>query len=209
MTVLTQAPIPTKVKPAARPPFPVWRLTIDQYHAMIQTGILTDDDPVELLDGWLIPKMPKNPFHRTITYLLRQALERLVPAGWYVDSQEPLTLADGEPEPDVMVVRGDTRRYLNRHPGPPDVALVVEVADTTLQRDRTLKKRLYALSGIAVYWIVNLVDGQVEVYSQPGGPAGPADYQQSRVYRPPEALPIVLDGKEAGRLLVQEFLPRP
>lgn len=62
-----------------------------------------------------------------------------MPDGWYVDAQEPITLDDSEPEPDVVVVRGNTRDYLDRHPDPQDLALVVEVADSTLERDRTAK----------------------------------------------------------------------
>src|SRR5438105_9467158 len=101
----------------AVPTEPIFRLSVDQYHAMIHAGILTDDDPVELLEGWLVAKMPKNPPHRAVTRLIRQVLERLVPAEWYVDSQEPITTDDSEPEPDVVVVRGETRHYLDRHPG--------------------------------------------------------------------------------------------
>src|SRR6266404_3463044 len=88
----------------------VWRFSVDQYHTMIRMGILTEDDPVELLEGWLIVKMSKSPKHRVATRLIRQALEHSVPPGWYVDSQEPLTTADSEPEPDVMIVRGETRQ---------------------------------------------------------------------------------------------------
>jgi hypothetical protein len=66
-----------------------------------------------------------------------------------------------------VVVRGDTQQYLDRHPGAEDIALIIEVSDTTLQRDRTVKKRIYARAGISIYWIVNLVEEQVEVYSQP------------------------------------------
>src|SRR5438128_2201088 len=126
--------------PAAKPEDFIWRLSVAQYHEMIQAGILTADDPVELLEGWLVYKMPKNPPHRISVRLTQRALEAVVPAGWYVDAQEPITLADSEPEPDVMIVRGDTRQYRNRHPGAADVALVVEVADTTLERDRGAKK---------------------------------------------------------------------
>jgi hypothetical protein len=71
---------------------------------MIRAGILTDDDPVELLEGWLVPKMPKNPPHRITTRLTREALVGILPTGWYVDTQEPITTADSEPEPDVVVV---------------------------------------------------------------------------------------------------------
>jgi Uma2 family endonuclease len=152
---------------AAIPNDRIWRLSIEQYHAIIQAGILTDDDSVELLEGWLVFKMPKNPPHRVTTRLVRTALENILPAGWYVDSQEPITLSNSEPEPDIVVVRGDTRQYLDRHPGAEDIALIIEVSDTTLQRDRTVKKRIYARAGISIYWIVNLVEEQVEVYSQP------------------------------------------
>lgn len=106
-----------------------FRLSVDQYHELIRAGILTADDPVELLDGWLATKIPKNPAHRVATKLVREALESIVPAGWYVDSQEPITTGDSEPEPAVSVIRGTTRQYQDRHPGPREVALVVEVAD--------------------------------------------------------------------------------
>jgi len=140
----------------------IWRLSVDQYHAMIQAGILTEDDPVELLEGWLVTKMSKNPRHTFVTQLARDVVASLLPPGWYVNGQEPVTTKDSEPEPDVAVVRGNRRQYIDHHPGPQDIALVVEVADSSLQRGRSLKKRLYAAAGIPVYWIVNLLDGQIE-----------------------------------------------
>ena len=77
-----------------------WRLSVAQYHAMIQAGIVTEDDPLELLEGWLVTKMAKNRPHSLTTQLTREALAALLPLGWYVDDQEPLTLADSEPEPE-------------------------------------------------------------------------------------------------------------
>jgi Uma2 family endonuclease len=151
--------------------------------------------------------MPKNPLHRAATRLLRQALDRLVPATWYVDSQEPITTADSEPEPDVVVVRGETRHYLDRHPGPQDVALVVEIADTTLQRDRGCKKRLYARAEIPVYWIVNLLDNQIEVYTNPSGPVEQPDYRQRQDYGLSDTVPVVIAGLEIGHLPVRELWP--
>lgn len=185
----------------------IWRFSVDQYHAMIRAGILTEDDPVELLEGWLVTKMPKNPPHRVATRLIRQALESIAPPGWYVDTQEPLTTIDSEPEPDVMVVRGETRHYLDRHPGPEDVALVVEVADSTLQRDRSLKKRLYAAAGISVYWIVNLLDSQIEVYTDPSGPGEQPGYHQQQNYGPIDTVPLMIEDREVGRLTVRDLLP--
>src|SRR3712207_4217922 len=122
---------PTPAASAAPPAVPedlIWRLTVDQYHAMIQAGILVDGDPVELLEGWLVTKRSKNPRHSLSTQLTRVALEERLPPEWFVDAQEPITTADSEPEPDLGVVRGDPRDYADHHPGPGDVALVVEVA---------------------------------------------------------------------------------
>src|SRR5919106_6095054 len=82
----------------------IWRFNVDQYHAMIRTGILTEDDPVELLEGWLVTKMPKNPRHGVVTQQTREALARVLPSGWYVNTQEPITTVDSEPEPDIAVV---------------------------------------------------------------------------------------------------------
>jgi Uma2 family endonuclease len=173
---------------------------------MVQSGILTDDDPVELLEGWLVTKMPKNPPHRLATQLLREALAQLVPAGWYVDAQEPITTADSEPEPDVVIVRGDRRQYRDHHPGPADVALVVEVSDSTLQRDRTTKQRLYATAGIVAYWIVNLVDGLVEVYQEPSGPASEPRYARRDDYRRGATVILTLDGESVGEVAVDAVI---
>jgi Uma2 family endonuclease len=174
---------------------------------MIRLGILTDDDPVELLEGWVIHKMPKNPPHRAATKLTRNALEEIVPEGWYVDAQEPITLEDSEPEPDVVVVRGNTRDYLDRHPGSQDLALVVEIADSTLERDRTSKKRLYARAGIPLYWIVNLPEQKLELYIEPINLAQEPTYQQRKDYSLSGEVPVVIEGCEVGRLTVQDLLP--
>jgi Uma2 family endonuclease len=193
--------------PPAVPNGPVWRFSVEQYHEMIRAGILVDGDPVELLDGWLVPKMTKKPPHSIATGRVRKALERILPDGWYVSSQDPITLATSEPEPDAVVARGDDRTYLDRHPGPEEIALVVEVADLSLDRDGTFKKRLYAQAGIPVYWIVNLVDRRLEVFTDPAAATDPADYRQHRVFDETEEAPLVLEGREAGRIAVAAILP--
>ena len=192
---------------AAIPNDLIWRLSIEQYHAIIQAGILTDDDSVELLEGWLVFKRPKNPPHRVTTRLVRTALENILPRGWYVDSQEPIALSNSEPEPDIVVVRGDTRQYLARHPGAEDIALIIEVSDTTLQRDRTVKKRIYARAGISIYWIVNLVEEQVEVYSQPLVEVEQPDYSQRLDFGRSAVIPIIIEGIEIGAIAVDALLP--
>ncbi|MFO1429274.1 MAG: Uma2 family endonuclease [Candidatus Competibacteraceae bacterium] len=195
------------VSAVSLPTAPVWRLSVEQYHRMIRFGILTDDDPVELLEGWLITKMPKNPPHRLSTQLTREAIVRLLPPGWYVDAQEPITTDDSEPEPDVVVVRGERRDYRDHHPRERDVTLVVEVADATLQRDRTLKKRLYGRAGIPTYWIINLVDNQLEVHTEPTGAGEQADYRQRQDYGVADTAPLMLDGVESGRIAARDLLP--
>jgi Uma2 family endonuclease len=183
------------------------QITVDKYHAMIDAGILTEDDPVELLEGHLVVKTPKTPPHRVATGSARKALEEILPPGWFVDSHEPITTLESEPEPDVTVVRGDSDDFAQRHPGPQDLGLLVEVADSTLARDRGTKKRIFARARVAVYWIVNLVDMQIEVHAVPTGPAEQPDYRQKQVYKRGESIPVVLDGKEIGTVEVNSLLP--
>src|SRR5205807_4066795 len=102
MTIAAQPTAPPA--PAAEegdvPTEPIYRLSVAQYHAMARHGILDEDAPVELLEGWLVQKMTKHRPHSRCTHRTRRALERILPAGWYVDTQEPVTTAESEPEPD-------------------------------------------------------------------------------------------------------------
>ncbi len=207
MTVLVATP-PTKVE-LAKPMIEeaLWRISVEQYHQMIDAGILTDDDPIELLEGLLVEKMSKNPPHSVVTGLLQDLLLRVIPAGWYLNAQEPVTTRDSEPEPDLAIVRGKRLDYLTHHPRPKDTTLVIEVADATLRRDRGIKKRLYARAGIPIYWVVNLNQLQIEVYSQPDQTATVPDYRQPQVYQALDQVPVILDGVEVGQLLVSDVLP--
>lgn len=182
---------------------PVWRLTVQQYHEMIDAGILPSGSPVELIEGVLVEKMPRKPRHWFVTRAIRIAIEKLLPAGWYVDEQEPVTLADSEPEPDVKVVRGRSGDYLDRHPSAEDVALVVEVADTTIPRDREVKARVYARAGIPVYWLVDLNAGRVEVRTSPEGD----EYRMVTVLSRAEQLPLLVGSGAAGEVAVASLLP--
>jgi len=174
---------------------------------MIRTGILTEDDPVELLDGWLVEKMIKSRAHTLGTRLVRAAIEATISPGRYVGSQEPVTLAASEPEPDALVVHGQPADHPDSQPGARDVALVVEIADATLRRDRGLKKAIYAEAEIPAYWVVNLAENQIEVYTDPSGPAEKPDYRQRRDFRPGEDVPVLLEGHEVGVVRVADVLP--
>jgi Uma2 family endonuclease len=184
-------------------PLQLWRLTVQQYHQMRDGGILTEGDAIELLDGLLVEKMTKNPPHRIATHLMRDLLEELGLVGCYVETQEPITLTDSEPEPDVAVIRGTIRDYEDQHPGAADVILVIEVADSTLERDRTVKSRIYAQAGIPSFWIVNLVDRCLEVHRNPVGDR----YQSRQVFREDESGLITI-GDRQHDLDIKQFLPK-
>lgn len=183
------------------------RFTVAEYHKLIDLGILTEDDNLELLEGYLVHKMTRKPPHDGTLDLIRETLRPLLPAGWMLRIQAAITLSDSEPEPDGAIVRGNARSYLARHPGPADVGLVAEVADSTLSADRIDKCRIYARAGIACYWIVNLNDRQIEVYTAPSGPTPSPGYGQRVDYRVGDQVPLVLDGATAAAIPVQDLLP--
>lgn len=182
---------------------PIWRISVEQYHAMIDAGILPSGSPVELVEGVLLEKMSKKPRHRAATHAARKALESLTPSGWFVDSQEPITLADSEPEPDVVVARGRSLDYVDRHPSAADVALVVEVADASATRDRGVKSRVYARAGIAEYWLVDLNSERLEVRTEPVG----GTYRGVTVLSPGDRVSVRIEGVEAGTIEVATLFP--
>jgi Uma2 family endonuclease len=145
---------------------PIRRWTSGEYQQMVATGIIGANEHVQLLDGEIVTMTPQNRPHAIAVRLAQQALERCFPVDRFdVQSQLPLALAgDSLPEPDVAVVTGSPRDYVDH---PTTALIVVEVADSTLRLDRQRKGPLYAGSGIGEYWIVNLVDRIVEVYREP------------------------------------------
>jgi Uma2 family endonuclease len=189
------------------PPFPVRKFTVEEYHRLGELGLLTEDDRVELLDGWIVPKMVHNPRHDAALALADAAIRRRLAHGWLLRIQCPITTPDSEPEPDVAVTHGDARTYVARHPGPGDVALLVEVADSSLLHDRDFKGPLYARAGVGAYWIVNVVDEQVEVYSGPSDPGAAPAWRSSRVFRRGEAVPLAIGGVALDPVPVADLLP--
>ena len=226
--------------------------SVDQYHRMIRTGVLTEGDAVELIGGEIIHKgvaredgepvhyrftpeqclqmveegivtegeafalaelgvpsdMPRNPAHDSAIDRIDDQLRPLVPAGWRIRTQSAVRVPGGEPEPDLAVVLGPAGRYDRHHPGPADIALLIEVSDTTLAYDRTIKLQAYARGGIPVYWIVNLVDGRVEVHTGPRVPRrGKAQYKNRKDYTPGQDVPVLVSGKPVGAVAVGSILP--
>lgn len=144
------------------------RWTVAEYHQIIASGIIAPDTPVELIHGQIIEMVPQQPPHAATTDEGGDYLKALFAGKAKVRVQLPVTLPpDSEPEPDFAVVRIDENLYRDRHPGPDDIHLVIEVADSTLQKDQQYKSKLYAQAGIPEYWIINLKQNQVIVYRQP------------------------------------------
>ena len=178
----------------------LYRLTVEEYEQI--AGFL-DDDRVELIDGYLVKKMVKNPPHVVACVRTVATLSRTAPTGWHTRPGEPIRITGRtEPEPDVALARGAIDDYASRHPEPGDIALVVEVADTTLAKDRR-RRRTYGSAGIPVCWIVNLAGRRVEVYSSPG----PDGYAQRVDYEPGAVIPLVIDGETVGQVAVDDILP--
>jgi Uma2 family endonuclease len=181
--------------------------SVARYQRMIEAGILTAEDKVELLENCVVLKMPRNPRHDSALQRILRPLLHALPAGWDLRIQSALTLADSQPEPDFAVVRGSAADYENAHPGAADVGLVIEVADSSLLRDQRDKTRIYARAGIPRYWIVNLVDQRIEVYAQPSGPAPVPAYGSFQTYQPGDTVPLVVGGSPAGTVPVANLLP--
>jgi Uma2 family endonuclease len=193
--------------PFVPPPFPIHRFTVDEYHQMIQKGILQEDTLVELLDGWIVPKMPRNPPRDLTIDLAQDVIRSVLPAGWRLRIQSAITIDSSEPEPDLAIVRGPAERYLSNHPKPQDIAIVIEVADSSLAHDREEKGKLYAQARIPIYWIINLVNRQVEVYSRPSGPDPSPGYRRREDYLINDSVPLVLAEKEVVQVAVKSLLP--
>jgi len=206
MATVTEAPPAIEVAPEIAPDR-LFRLSLETYERMGELGLFRRSDRVVLLDGLLVNKMTKGPRHVTATEKTIDALRSILPNGWRTRQEGPLKLPgvagapDSAPEPDVAVVRGDINTYATRHPGAVDVALVIEVADSTLADDRQGLRR-YATAGIPAAWIVNLVDETVEVHTTPSGTA----YAHREVKGVDDALAVLLDGRECGRIAVVDIL---
>jgi Uma2 family endonuclease len=188
------------------PPYPVHRFSVAKYREMVETGILTEDDGVELLEGWITEKMPHNPPHDVTVGLIDEGIRSALSDEWKIRIQSAITTDESEPEPDIAVVRGPLRTYAKRHPAALDIAMVAEIAETSLQRDRN-KRRIYAGANIPVYWIINLADSQIEVYTDPSGPALSPQYATTAIFKRGDSLPVEIAGQIVAILRVEDLLP--
>jgi Uma2 family endonuclease len=183
------------------------RWTRREYDQLVESGFFREGDRVELLAGQLMVAEPQGARHMAAIHLAAEALRRAFGDGWYVRVQGPIALDDeSEPEPDLAVVAGGPRDHATAHPAGP--ALVVEVAEWSLATDRRDKAGLYARSGVADYWIVNLPDGVLEVHRDPGPAAGaPHGWTYRDVQRLPSGERVFPLAAPFSAVAVADLLP--
>ncbi len=169
----------------------VWHWTRQKYYRAAEIGFLDPDARLELLDGEILQHMsPHKSSHSTAVLFTQSALADLAdPNTFHVRTQMAITLDDrSEPEPDLVVVFGTIADYAEHHPYPSDIQLLVEVSDSTLRTDRKRKHSAYAQANIAEYWILNLIDRQLEVWRDPFVQAGEPGFKTSLLFLEKDAV---------------------
>jgi Uma2 family endonuclease len=185
----------------------VYRLTAKQVLRMVECGILPEGGPIELWDGVLY-KMTKGEIHNVVITLVVEAIRPICPAGFHV--RQEASFQHGEhslPEPDVAVVRGSLFDYLPDLPPLSSLPLVVEVGESSLPSDTGKRLRRYAEVGIPVYWVVDVQKRTVAVHTRPQGKGKGALYATVDTSLPGQSFPVVIDGREVGRLNVSDLFP--
>lgn len=168
------------------------QFTFEEYHRLTDLGFFDSGERVELIRGDIIKMAAKRTPHSVCNYLLLKELYKLLGDEAIVRGQEPIIiLPNSEPEPDIVIARKREDNYLSSHPYPEDVLLVIEIADSTLKSDREIKLPLYAEAGINQFWLFNLVDNQLETYTQPYQDGNHKyDYRCKLIYLPNEVINI-------------------
>jgi len=146
------------------------RITVAEYHRMGEVGILSQEDRVELIEGQLVAMVPIGSTDSGTTIALNHILMQAVGERAFVSVQNPIRLDDhSEPQPDFALLRPRADYYRRQTPGPADVFVLIEVSDSSLRYDRSVKRALYARYGIPEFWVVNLIAREVEVCRTPVG----------------------------------------
>jgi Uma2 family endonuclease len=201
----TTLELPRVVEEAAVPTWPVARFTVEGYQRLTQIGVFHEDDNVELLEGWIVPKMARGPLHDGTIAVLNGLLSKILPVDWHVRVQSSLVTIDSVPEPDLTVVCGNPRDYRGKHPTGRDTALVVEVAESSVSLDRK-KAAIFARAGIPEYWIVNLDDWQLERMTQP---QSDGTFAGTDILHVMDAVPVTIDVAVIGSVALGDVLTPP
>jgi len=161
---------PQRPEDASSSPFPR-RFTVDEYHRLLEVGVIQKDEHVQLIEGMIVQTAPPKAGHATVLERLSRTLVKALAGRYRIRTQLPLTFIDSEPEPDVAVAAPlAADETAENHPR--GALLVVEVSEGSVAYDRSVKARIYARAGIPEYWIVNVKDGTVEISRDPQPASG-------------------------------------
>lgn len=199
MTAMTYS----ELAKTSQPVWPVHRFSVAQYRRWTESGRFSEDDNIELLEGWIVDKMAKNPPHDSRVMWTQSLLQPLLPVGWHCRNQCSLDTEDSVPEPDLAIVRGSILDYQDRHPQAADTALVIEVADTSVTIDRS-KRHIYARAGVPEYWIINLAESRLEVFRSPQVAGSQADYSENLTLGCDDVIELMSTGRT---LAVSQLVP--
>ena len=179
------------------------RVKLDEYHRMVEAGVFGADARLELIDGEIVDRVsPIYPPHASATRAVSMQLTTRLSQRASIGCQMPVTLpGDSEPEPDVIVARLDPKGYWNRHPGPDDIYLLVEIADSSLAQDQRIKVPLYARAGISEVWLVDLGHEVVRIYREPID----GEYTSVRIAQRGDSISVAAFPGET--FAVNDFLP--
>lgn len=186
---------------------PVRRLSLAEYYAIGRDDDLADDERLELIDGLIVRDTDKSPGHAVCVTLIADFLWSNMPDPLDIRTRSGVEMFDSQLAPDCAVVHGKPRRYNTRFPGVGDIEMIVEVSESVVALDRIVKGRIYARSNIQVYWLVNLPNRQIEVYTLPTGDIAQAHYRAKSVYEEGVKVPLELGGKCLAEIAVADLLP--
>lgn len=204
MSTVTAAP-PSSFATGTRP----FDITVELFSRMVELGLIPRDRRVFLHDGRLFEKMARTRSHGSIGACITRAVARRLPDDWSLWPESTLVLDPTHaPLPDFAVIRaGDLlRAHPDRYPEPGDVGLLIEVAVTSLRDDLTTALELYARALIPAYWVVDVPGRRILAHGEPRVVEGRGEYTHVATYRPGDALPLLLDGREVARIPVDEIL---
>ena len=183
-------------------------MPVERYHAMIEAGLLTSDDRVELVEGVLVFRMSIKEIHNAVCRVMHKLIQPLLdPIELVYRNQESITLRDGEPQPDGAIVRGPDHYFAkqDRKPYEHEILWIGEAANTTLRTDRGVKLRSYARAAIPTYWIINLDSDMIEVYTDPDSIAVEPTYRAVLTFGRGQRVPVVVNGTTVGDVAVDDI----
>ena len=199
------APVVPRLKSERPQAYPI---SVAMFDKMIAAGVFPPKNRIYLWNGRLVKKMTKNNPHIYAQECIVELVRALIPPGWFTEQDQPLVLGEKSlPEPDLKIVKGIRKDFLSKRPQGSDVCLVVEVSDSSLPLDTRSRLRKYAGAKIPIYWVVNIPDARIEVYADPTGPDRSPAYRSRRDYGLEEEVPVILDGREVGKIAVKDVLP--